>query len=61
MTSKCQNFRYFRYFNGKLRNERPKYGHVRHQRIQINKNQRFFFFFSRILFLTFVVDSSRLL
>ena len=42
----------FPLFNGKLRNGRPKYGHIRHQRIQINKNQRFVFRFSRILFLT---------
>ena len=52
LTSKCQNFRYFRYFNGKLRNGRPKYGHIRHQRIQINNNHRFVFRFSQILCLT---------
>ena len=46
------NYRYFRYFNGKLRNIRPKYGHIRHQRIQINNNHRFVFRFSQILFLT---------
>ena len=46
------NYRYFRYFNGKLRNGRPKYGHIRHQRIQINNNHRFVFRFSQILCLT---------
>ena len=46
------NYRYFRYFNGKLRNGRPKYGHIRHQRIQINNNHRFVFRFSQTLCLT---------
>ena len=50
--SNYRYFRYFRYFNGKLRNGRPKYGYIRHQGIQINKNPRFVFRFSRILFLT---------
>ena len=49
LTLKCQNVRYFRYFNGKLRNGRPKYSHIRHQRIQINSNYRFVFRFSQIL------------
>ena len=39
---------YFRYFNGKLRNGRPEYGHNRHHRLQIKKNQRFIFRFSQI-------------
>ena len=46
------NYRYFRYFNGKLRDIRLKYGHIRHQRIQINNNHRFVFRFSQILCLT---------
>ena len=45
-------FRYVRYFNGKLRNGRPKYGQIRHQRIQINNNDRFVFRFSQTLCLT---------
>ena len=46
------NYRYFRYFNGELRNGRPKHGHNRHQRIQINNNHRFVFRFSQNLCLT---------
>jgi len=45
-------FRYFRYVNGKLRNGRPKYGHIRHHWIQINNNRRFAFRFSQNLRLT---------
>ena len=46
------NFRYFRYFKGLLCNGRPKYGHIRHQRCQINVNQRFLFRFLQIFVLT---------
>ena len=52
MRNSFPNYRYFRYFNGKLRNRRPKYGHIRHQRIQINNNHRFLFLFFQILCLT---------
>merc|ERR1711963_950290 len=52
MRNSFPNYRYFRYFNGKLRNRRPKYGHIRHQRIHINNNHRFVFRFSQILCLT---------
>ena len=52
LESSFLNFRYFRYFNGQLCNGRPNYGHIRHQRCQININQRFIFRFSQILFLT---------
>ena len=39
----------FRNFNGKLRNGRPKYCTIRHQRIQINSNHHFVFRFAKIL------------
>ena len=52
LVSKCSNFRYFRYFNGQLCNGRPLYGHIRHQRFQINLNQCFVFRFLQILVLT---------
>ena len=52
LISKFRNFRYFRYFNGQLCNGRPKYGHIRHQRFQINLNQCFVFRFLQILVLT---------
>ena len=50
LISKFRNFRYFRYSNGQLCNGRPKYGHIRHQRFQIN--QCFVFQFLQILVLT---------
>ena len=43
---------FFRYFNGQLRNRRPRYGHIRHQRLQIYKNWRFVFEFAQIFILT---------
>ena len=52
LISNFRNFRYYRYFNGHLCNGRPKFGHIRHQRCQINVNQRFVYRFSQILFLT---------
>ena len=52
LTWKCQNARYSRYFNGKLRNGQPKYGHIRYQRIQTNSNRRFVIHFYEILCLT---------
>ena len=39
----------FRYFNGQLRNGRPNYGHIRHQRLQIYKKWRFVFEFTQIV------------
>ena len=56
------NYRYFRYFNGKLRNRRPKYGHIRHQRIKINKKQHFvFLIFSNFVFNGFPLFSAAIL
>ena len=52
LISKFRNFRYIRYFNGQLCNGRPKYGHIRHQRFQINLKQCFVFQFLQILVLT---------
>ena len=43
---------FFRYFNGQLRNRRPRYGHIRHQRPQIYNNRRFVFEFAQIFILT---------
>ena len=40
----------FRYLQ--LRNRRPNYGHIRHQRLQIYKNKRFVFEFAQIFVLT---------
>ena len=44
--------RNFRYFNGQLFNGRPFYGHIRHERLQINMYQCFVFQFSQIFVLT---------
>ena len=52
LKSNFRNFHYFRYSNGQLCNRRQKYGHIRHQRCQINVNQRFVLRFSQILVLT---------
>jgi len=52
LISHLRSFRYFRYFNGPLFNERPNYGHIRHQRVKINIFQCFVFRFSQILVLT---------
>jgi len=52
MRNSFPNYHYFRYLNGKLRNRRPKYGHIRHQRIKINNDLRFLFLFFQILCLT---------
>ena len=52
LSSIFRNFRYFRYFNGQLCNGRPLYGHIRHQRFQINLKQCFVFRFLQILILT---------
>ena len=54
LISKFRNFRYFRYFNGQLCKGRPKYGHIRHQRFQINLNQCFVFRCLQILCLTVI-------
>ena len=42
----------FRYFNGQIRNGRPNYGHIRHQRLQIYKKRRLVFEFAQIFDLT---------
>ena len=44
--------RYFRYFNGWIRNERTGYGHLSYQRLEINQNRYFVLHFSHILALT---------
>ena len=60
--SNYRYFRYFCYFNGKLRNGWPRYSNIRHQRIQINNNHRFVFRFSQNLCLTvFPLFSSAIL
>ena len=46
------SFRYIRYLNGLLRNGRPRKGHIRHQRVQINTNQGFVFQISQNFILT---------
>ena len=43
---------FFHYFNGQLRNRLPRYGHIRHQRLQIYKNWRFVLEFAQIFVLT---------